>query len=533
LLAIIIVAFVFTIGAGPGIVSDERTRFVNDFYGIDLNNQQDVRQLQNATMISRYVNGVRQYDDSQFQQQMLLRQVRLHLANTLAIPEPTEDELRTFISEKRNFQDDNGQFDKTVFSEFIDSMRGGPVIDEAFVLETLKQDFVLSKVDELFASPGFVSPVELAAAVARDNTVWSVEIAKLNFDTFDPEITVEEDALTSYFNENRLRYEIPDFYKVSYVDIDVSMMPTETEATQEELKAYFFNNRRIFADEEGAIKAAQEIGAEPMTDDAIFEILRGKVDTAYQMELKSGVAVRMANDLIGRLFEEEIAYQSEAFDALLAEYGLTLKDLPAFSADPASQPQGIVPTGLYRSSLRLDVDRYYSDVVEDENSEHFYISFLDETIPSRIPELAEVREKVEADYRADQKDALFAAKGEALSEALQTEAQSGGSIEIAATREALEFEKVEAFKMVERPQSVPFQILREIESLNSGETSRMITAGNFGYFIHVVEKTKPELDESSLEFTSVKAGLENYSAFARYQSLLSELVAAKLGTQRG
>jgi peptidyl-prolyl cis-trans isomerase D len=533
LLAIIIVAFVFTIGAGPGIVKDERNRYVNDFYGINLNNQADIRKLSNATMISRYINGIRQYDESQFQQQMLLRQVRLHLADTLAIPEPTTEQLREFIAQKRNFQDDSGRFDKTIFSEFIDSMKGGSVIDEAFVMTVLRQDYILETVDELFSAPGLVSPTELEAAFARDNTTWSIEIAKFDYEAFNPEISPSDEQLIEYYTENQLRYEIPDAYTVSYTVITIDDMPVETEATEEDLMEFYLTNRVLFIDRETELRKPDESGAEPLSEEAVFEALKSDVLIAYNRDQQSRTAAHLANDLVGQLFEESIAYKSDEFGQMLETHGLELQTLEPFTADPKSQPAGIVPDELFRTALRLDADRYYSDVVANEDQTQYYIAFLESITPSRIPSMEEVKEAVIADYRVAEKAALFSAKGAELHDKLFAAAQESESLEIEATKLSLGYEKVDTFKLVERPATVPYQILRELESLDEGEVSDMITADEFGYFIHVVEKSTPEVDKSSPAYTTIETGMNNFSAYARYQSLLKELIDAKLSVQRG
>jgi peptidyl-prolyl cis-trans isomerase D len=531
LLFIIIVAFVFTIGAGPGIVKDERSNFQRDFYGVDLNSGSQVQSLQNATMVSRFLDGLRQFDDSQFEEQMLIRQVRLHLADTLAIPNPTEPQLADYIKTKRAFQNPSGRFEKALFEGFVTSLQSDTQINDAFVTRVIKEDYRLQQLDELMTSPGFIIKEEVLASLARQQTVWSAEVATFNYDSFRPEITITEEELSSYFANQQLAYRIPEERTIRFTEFNASTVQTPVEDPGEEaLQRYFLMNRPTFANAEKALQPEQEEDADPLpalSPLEVFEKLRDQVYNAYAQQQRNRMAVELANDFIATLFDNNIAYGSIEFQKLMLEHGLRMRDLPPFTEDPATQLVGIVPDELYREAMRLDDSRYFSNVVHHNDETRFYVAFLESTTPARFPPLEEVRALVEEDYREFKRQEAFAERGIALREAI---GQAGNDLTATAETHGLTLNAFESFTLAERPQELDFQLLQVLEPLKVGEVSDMITIGNAGHFIKATEKTTPEVSAEDARYTAVSTSLEGYSGYVRYQTILDQLLSLKLET---
>lgn len=534
LLFIIIIAFVFTIGAGPGIVSSDKTNYQRDFYGIDLNSTGDIQVLQNATMVSRYINGMRQYDENQFQQQMWTRQVRLYLANELAIPEPTEEALKSFIKSKRSFQNATGQFAPKMFQGFVASLKGSSQINEAFVSRVIKQDYRLQQLDELMSGPGMVSTNEVVASVARGKTTWSIEIAKIEYDDFNPEIEATDEVIADFFATNQFRYEIPSEYTISFIEFDASVVKGPVEDPgEEELQRYFLTNRANFANAESRLAPEGEEADEeaiPPSPLEIYELIKNEVFAAYAKEQRTRQSVVIANDFTGTLFDQNIQYQSIEFKKLLLEHGLKLKSLPPFSTKPETQMVGIVPAKLYLDTMRLDTERYFSDVIPNRDETGYLVAFLESKEDPRIPQLDEVKRQVVQDYNNEQKAEKFSEHGTTLAATLREKLQAGEAFNLVAESNALIYENPEPFTLTEKPETLSFQLLQSIESLDAGEITDMITIEKTGYFVLVKEKTIPRITEDDPEYLNALRGLSNYSGFSRYQALISDMISRKLDT---
>src|SRR5690625_545677 len=98
LLAIIIVAFVFTIGNMPGIGGAEPQTVRSDYFGYNLQSERDVRELLRFGEISyRIENGEGEINPNQLQSYVLDRIAFENIADSLKIPSPTEEEFRYFV----------------------------------------------------------------------------------------------------------------------------------------------------------------------------------------------------------------------------------------------------------------------------------------------------------------------------------------------------------------------------------------------------------------------------------------------------
>ena len=73
LLAIIIVAFVFTIGNTPGCSSNQSNYQAQYFYGIDLNSQRARQPLIDTTSLSAFLNSRQLRNNQQFQSEVMSR----------------------------------------------------------------------------------------------------------------------------------------------------------------------------------------------------------------------------------------------------------------------------------------------------------------------------------------------------------------------------------------------------------------------------------------------------------------------------
>ena len=531
LLFIIIIAFVFTIGAGPGLVSRDKTNQQNYFYGIDLNSKSDLLKLRNATTVTRYMNGIQRYDQQQFSRQMMLRQVRLYLAERLAIPNPTSEQLKEFVKTKAAFRNESGQFDQTLLKRFAETIKDGGEIDDAFVTQVLKDDYRLEQLDSLMMGPGMVLEEEVMATALREKTSWSLEIAKLDYDTFAPALEITDEAIEEYFASRQFQYQIPAEYTISFVEFNASVVKDPIEDPGEEaLQRYFLTNRAKFAEAEKALTPEQEEGEEEAVSLSPLEIyaqIKNEVYAKYVQEKRIEKAVVVANDFTVKLHSEEIKYNSIEFKKLLLEYGLKLKTLPPFTEQPETQLADIVPKELFLLSMHLDNERYYSDVVANRNNTGYLVAFLESKTSPRLPNLEEVKTQVANDYREMKKAEAFSEKGIELATNIREKLQQGEAFASVMEANDLTYEKPEPFTFYSKPESVPYQLLQSVEPLKPGEMSDMITIENTGYFVYVEDRVLPEVAQDDDSFTNTLNGLNNYAGMGRYQILLNEMISGK------
>eukprot|EP01035_Chromulina_nebulosa_P004025 gene4025-biopygen3306 len=124
LLALIIVSFVFTIGASGGFGQAERRLVDRPFFGYNLSLQKDAQRLTGSAEISFSLNPSYEYqglEDYAFQ-----RAAKLHLADQWHIPASTDTEIKDAVTKLRAFAGQDGQFDAKAYTNFRDSLKTNP-----------------------------------------------------------------------------------------------------------------------------------------------------------------------------------------------------------------------------------------------------------------------------------------------------------------------------------------------------------------------------------------------------------------------
>ena len=153
LLALIIVAFVFTIGATPGCTTDRSGYEENLFYGIDLNSPRDSEIIIEKVQLSAILNGQEIRSDEQFQNQLTSRIALLHLAEEIGVPSPNQETLSNYITTKAAFLGADGKFSTDAYTSFVDSMESNPRTSQGLVIVVLEEITVSTKLAPSYRAP--------------------------------------------------------------------------------------------------------------------------------------------------------------------------------------------------------------------------------------------------------------------------------------------------------------------------------------------------------------------------------------------
>ncbi|MDC3132550.1 hypothetical protein OA542_02305, partial [Opitutae bacterium] len=96
LLAVIIIAFVFTIGNTPGLTTDDSNYEERLIFGVDVNNQKAMDELAGTVGLSYLLRTKSELrNQNQFQSELANRIAQLYLIEKIGLPNPTQAELRT------------------------------------------------------------------------------------------------------------------------------------------------------------------------------------------------------------------------------------------------------------------------------------------------------------------------------------------------------------------------------------------------------------------------------------------------------
>lgn len=508
LLIIIIISFVFTIGAAPGISSGSSHK-KRDFYGFNLSNANDTSELFQGAALSMYLNTGAFPDNKQSMEDALLaRAVLIHTADTLQIPEPTEEALVEFIQSRPAFQGITGSFDQSRYEEFVRMVSNGLKSENARIF--IAQDLRIEKALSALTDPGYTTPFEIKQQAELVNTQWSILIAELDFENFSPYINVTEEDLRNFYEENANDYTVPNQIVATYVSYNADDFESElTPPTEEDLLNFWTANPNFFTNES-------------------FEEARETVADAYKHELAKRKATEQATELAYQLYNQNITYGSEAFKMLLESHNLSLKTLPPFTEEELntfSIQQGL-PYNLLAQAFGLNDTHYYSEAIPTGNGSA--LLFYEKTIPAHIPAFEEVHEAVVADYRIEQKRHLFAEKAIKIEDTLRTALQDNNTFEQAASKEGLKTQAYESFTILKAPQELSPDFLGEIKHAQAGEMTRMVPTPQGVAYVFIESKLIPEIKEDSPEWEAALGQLSFLTAHANLQNFVAEMIDAGL-----
>jgi len=539
LLAVIIVAFVFTIGNTPGCTTDRSGYEENLFYGIDLNAPRERDVIVQKVSLSAFLNNQQFRSDEQFQTALMSRIALLHLADQTNIPGPSQEALADYIQTKAAFQGPEGGFSKDAFTRFVDNFESNPRASEGLVMQVLAEDYRLDQVEAAISGPGYLLPAEAIAQTQRGKTELELATASLSFSEFDPGLNPSGEDLRDYYEANKQDYEIPERIEASYVlfpaDDYTERLP---EAGDAELRQHFAENRdelvaayRASQDEiespaEAEVKAEAEApdeGEAPVT----FDQVRPLVEQSYAEQRALRTANEAAQAFAFQLYRDEISRESAAFNQLLSESGLTLEKIEPYTRAGASR-RALSPEML-ESAFTLGGNRYFSDAYPVDGG--FAVLIYEGRIAPVIPPFESVAGEIREAYLAAEKRRLFNEKGEALQSDLEAALAEGESFTDAAEALGLSTRNYDRFAVREAPPSVNRSIINRAQTMEAGELSSMLSLGADGTFIYVQSKNVPEIDSENEDFTQAQAMLQNWGAFSTRSSLLNELVTRGLPEQ--
>jgi peptidyl-prolyl cis-trans isomerase D len=523
MLVLLIISFVVSFSPSSGIGRAEGRIMTRPFFDVNLASQADQAKVIGDAALS--INLQAGYlENDQLQQYALQRYAALHLADQLHIPDPTPADLATMVKTLRAFAGEDGQFDAKRYGTFRDSLKTNARMTEADVTRVLSDDWRANRVQELLGGPGYVLPSDIKAQLVQSDSTWTIAVATADYAGFTPANKPSADDLAKFFNENAFRYEVPPRVVASYVEFPAANFLSQVSVTDAEVKAYYDANPARFPKPATAPQPAVDAKADPAAD---FAAVRPQVLTALTFERAQRLAVKAASDLAYSLYEGKVA--APALDATLAAHKVAAKPLAPFTREAGPAELGNLQQ-ISEAAFKLGAEQYFSDALPSPNGG--VVLFWKETQPARKPQLAEVHDKVAADYAENEKRRQFVELGKTIRSQLETRLKAGDSFEQAAAAASgtvkLQAKTLAPFTLRQPPQDVDYSVLGALERLDKGQVSDLLVAQDKGSFVYVIDKKAPDLAETSPAYLAAKAQLSGSIARYNTDSYLQELVAQEL-----
>ena len=529
MLGLIIISFVFTIGAAPGIGRADRTGLKREYFGYNLSSQEDQQRLIGDAGLSANLQVGYGLEAEQIHNYAFQRIASLHLADELRLPAATLTEIADQIKTLRAVTGEDGQFDAKRYATFRDNLKTNPRLTEADIARVIGDDVRADKVQKLLGGPGYVLAGDIKNQLARADTSWTLGTATVDYASFNPAVASTDAELTKFFEENSFRYEIPPRVVATYADFPAADFVAKVAVSDAEVKAYYEANPGRFPKPPADAKAPAPEKVDPAAD---FAAVRPQVELSLRFERAQRLAAKAASDFVFSLYESKATAGSPALANLLAARKSPLKPLAPFTRESGPAEFGPSAQAVAEEAFKLNKEHIYSDAVSTRTGS--VVLFWQDTQPARKPALAEVRAKVAGDYVENEKRKRFVELGRTLRGLIENRLKAGDSFEKAATAAAtgtsakIEVRSLPAFTLRTRPQDLDSAILGPLERLEQGQISDLSIAADKGTFVYVAAKKVPDFSPGNPLYDETRTQLAGYTARIRSGAILSEIVAAEL-----
>jgi len=537
LLGVIIVAFVFTIGAAPGI-GDGRNQDRNiQFFGNEFSTDSQRQEFFNAAYYSALLTGAPLNQD-QLTQYAFNRAAALHLADLHNIPGPNSEQLTEHIQQLGMFQGPDQTFSREAYVRFRDEIRASGNISEGALSLIIADDYRVNKVFDGLSSPGFVLESEVIQDLVLDQTVWSVNVAEYDFANFSPEIDYSKEKLEAFYAQNSFRYASPTRRTISFVEFKALDHIAEVEVTEENLQDYFARNSYKYTKtvEAPPSEDPEAEPAPPITEPATFEESRDQVEFDFKLEEAKKIGQTKAENLALALVEADNALGTtdslsvERIESLIEKRGYQTKRTTPFARNET--PIGLNwSQNLIALSFQLTENHIYSQPVIEGDST--FVLYLESENEEFVPNFKTVEPRVRENYAEDEARRLRSSKGQELADALK--AVDADSFKTEAEARGLTVSEYNEFKRRDTVEGLDAGLIFSASELEEDGVSDATIREDKAYIVQVTKKEIPEITSDDEEYTTrmeaLKSNYEQY-AVSQYISKLTndELVRSGLAT---
>ena len=443
LLAIIIIAFVFTIGNTPGLTTNESNYEKRDVFGIDVNNPNEMDKLAAAVSMSRLLQTKTEFNNNnQFQNALANRIVQLHLLKAIEIPKPDSEGLQTYITKIPYFQDDNGQFDNERYSSFLSLINEAEQMDESTFIEVLSDDYRIEKLESVIEGPGYYTDAQSRIITDQQNTIYEIYNVKLDYESYKPDIDASESNLKAYFEGQQFKYETSEKLNVSYLLFSPKEDTPET-PSQETLESFYQENKDRFINSYLAEYPDSDL------NNLSYQDVKNEVKEDWIKKARLRSSEERASEFVYTIYDKSIPLYSDTFYNLINSYGVEEINIAPYSENEVYNKD--LPSEILTSAFNLNQERYYSDPYETPNG--FTVLIYKETIPSEIPSFESVSDRVEIDYLNEEKRSQFNTYGVNLKTELEAVIASEKDFQSAAKDMGLTLESYPQFSFSNPPEN--------------------------------------------------------------------------------
>jgi hypothetical protein len=366
---------------------------------------------------------------------------------------------------------------------------------ESFV----RQALVLQQLQQAIGLTGeLITPREAAAAYQRDHQELSTQIVFFSASNFLSSVTVTPAAVAQFYTNYLAEYRLPDRVQVSYVAFEL----TNFLAAAEQKLSKTNLNEQVEA-------VYRQYGASAFPDAKTPADAKAKIRSAMIRQQALIAARQEANEFASAVFSQEPA-RPENLAAAARQKGLSAHVTAPFAAKFGPE-EFTAPQGFTKAAFGLTAEEPFAGPIVGPDA--VYVLAFAKQLPSEIPSLGQIRERVTREYQLHEATLLAQLAGTNFVHALtgMTADRGFASLCVAA---GLQPQVLPAFSL--STQELPElgehtdldQLKRAVFTTPVGKTSGFEATSDGGFVVYV--QSRLPIDQ-----TAMNSDLPQYTAALR------------------
>ncbi len=437
----------------------------------------------------------------------------LHLANSLAIPDPSETDVRKIalaITTPIDGRDNGNSLNS--YLEVAAKQLGATDLETRARFETyIKDTWRVNKAVTLLAGPGHASTAQIKRSIDREKTNWTVDVATLRLNDVKTDVAVDEAKAKAHFEANKEAYRLSAKVEVTLVALP-NITPDTSPVSDEEIVTEAYNLAEQLKFEAGKVKE-QALARRSEVEKIIHQ------DRALR-----NLAGRIGEELADQFPTDVHAANSPAFQAWLKKQNPILEVIPAFDiTNPPANKK--VPAEVLKLAADLTEKDWRTDMFRTEDAAIFLI--LNKRIESRLPEFSEVKANVIANWQRNERTRLLNEEIVRINKTLQADVAAGKDFKSSAKALGLSLSTSAPFTVNTVPSElngINESTSQAIEVAGVGKvTPGILTASGDTVFLRPTLADKPKDDATSDDVKQLierfAARNANYTAMGLFQDL--------------
>ncbi len=394
----------------------------------------------------------------------------------------------------------------------------------------VRNEVAIQQMIAVFGLPGrLVTPREAEAQYRQENEQNETEAVVFSMTNYLANVSITPSALSQFYSNRLVNYRIPERVQVRYIRFNVTnylaeaaqRVSKETNLTQILNSIYQQQGPNYFTGADG----------KPLPEAEAKEKIKERLahDFALQIARRNAGSFAVTLDKMG---PQKLAN----FNTLAASSNLTMTVTEPFSESDG--PRGLaVMDNFARVAFALTADEPMAPPLNGEDG--IYVIGLEKRIPSELPALEVIKDRVTDEYRRSQAMSLARAEGDKFHEKLTNSLAQGKTFE-AACKDA----KVTAIKLPKFARStrslddlderLDLSHLKELAAeLTPGKASRLTYTRDGGFVLYLANRLPVDDAVMKKELPDFMKNMRQSQMYESFAAWVNQQIALAKITEPG